>query len=44
MHKSNGLPSNEVLIPMVEQSVPEVVEVVKKRKPRKKKESNHANS
>ena len=38
MRKSNGLPGNEVLIPMVEQKVPEVVETVKVRKPRKKKE------
>ena len=40
LRKSNGMPGNTVLIPMVEQKVPEVIEVkpVKTRKPRKKKE------
>jgi len=44
LRKSNLLPGNEVLIPMVEKSVPEVVEKVKKpRKPRKKKETKDVN-
>jgi hypothetical protein len=39
LRKSNGMPGNTVLIPMVEQKVPEIVEKpVKTRKPRKKKE------
>jgi hypothetical protein len=40
LRKSNGMPGNTVLIPMVEQKVPEVIEVkpTKTRKPRKKKE------
>ena len=39
LRKSNGMPGNTVLIPMVEQKVPETIEKpVKTRKPRKKKE------
>jgi hypothetical protein len=39
LRKSNGMPGNTVLIPMVEQKVPETIEKpVKVRKPRKKKE------
>ncbi len=39
MRKSNGMPGNTVLIPMVEKQVPETIEkTVKVRKPRKKKE------
>lgn len=41
LRKSNGLPGNEVLIPMVEQKVPEVRTTPDKpvRKPRKKKDA-----
>lgn len=42
LRKTNGLPGNTVLVPMVEQKVPEVnevLEVKKTRKPRKKKET-----
>jgi hypothetical protein len=39
LRKSNGMPGNTVLIPMVEKQVPETIEkTVKVRKPRKKKE------
>jgi hypothetical protein len=49
MRKSTGLPGNTVLIPMVEQNVPEVTpepKVKKPRKPRVKKEKkiNDSNS
>lgn len=45
IRKSNGLPGNTILIPMVEQKVPETVETKKPRKPRKprkKKETQDA--
>ena len=42
IRKSNGLPGNTILIPVVEQKVPETVEIKKQRKPRKKKETQDA--
>lgn len=42
IRKSNGLPGNEILIPMAEHKVPEIIETKKPRKPRKKKETQDA--
>ena len=42
LRKSNGLPGNEVLVPMVEQKVPEVV--TKPKRTRKKKETKDGTS